>query len=273
MLSGIVVLWKEECRRQYFRARTTSMSLITSSRVRSPGSGGFGLRDPGSQVVARESRVSQDAPRSGRTVTTSLDNEQLPARDALLEWDQGIDIDAAEIAARALIGALGLNLNDPDLAGTPGRMVRGLAELLTPRPFTLTTFPNDRDYDEMVVARGIPFTSVCEHHLLPFAGTAAVAYLPGDRIVGLSKLARVVELFARRPQVQERMTVQIADCLERHLRPAGVGVILEADHTCMTLRGVGAKGATTVTSALYGRLRSDSASRAEFLTLGRSATL
>ncbi len=181
--------------------------------------------------------------------------------------NHGIDLAAAEQAAHALLAAFGLDLTDPTLAGTPGRMARGYAELLTPREFTLTTFPNDDGYDELVIARGIPFGSVCEHHLLPFVGTASVGYLPGERILGLSKLARVVELFARRPQVQERMTKQIADWLDHHLRPRGVGVVVEAEHTCMTLRGVGARGATTVTSALDGLLRVDPGSRAEFLTL------
>jgi GTP cyclohydrolase IA len=178
-----------------------------------------------------------------------------------------IDLVAAERAAHDLLRALGLDLDDETVAGTPGRMVRGYAELLTPREFTLTTFPNDEQYDELVLARRIPFTSVCEHHMLPFTGVAAVGYLPGARILGLSKLARVVELFARRPQVQERLTTQVARWLDTHLRPKGVGVVLEAEHSCMTLRGVAAHGATTVTSALLGSLRTDPLSRSEFLTL------
>jgi GTP cyclohydrolase I len=131
----------------------------------------------------------------------------------------------------------------------------------------MTTFPNDEGYDEMVIARDIPFTSLCEHHLLPFIGTAVVAYLPGERILGLSKLARVVELFARRPQVQERMTKQIAHWLDDNLAPKGVGIVLRAEHTCMTVRGVAARGATTVTSTLLGHLRDDARTRGEFLTL------
>ena len=109
--------------------------------------------------------------------------------------------------------------------------------------------------------------SVCEHHLLPFLGVAHVAYLPGERILGLSKLARVVELFARRPQVQERLTQQVADWLQEHVAPRGVGVVVEAEHLCMTMRGVAASRTTTVTSALHGQLRSDAASRAEFFSL------
>ena len=181
----------------------------------------------------------------------------------------GVDLAAAERAAADLLTAFGLDLGNETLSGTPARMVRGLSELLTPREFTLTTFPNDDGYDELVVARGIPFVSVCEHHFLPFTGTASVGYLPGERILGLSKLARVVELFARRPQVQERMTTQIAGWLDEHLQPRGVGVVVEAEHTCMTLRGVGARGSTTATSALLGIVRSDARTRAEFLALAR----
>src|SRR5271154_3010886 len=183
------------------------------------------------------------------------------------ENQTSIDLAGAEKAAGGLIDALGLDRSAPTLAGTPGRIARAYAELLTPREFSLTTFPNDEGYDELVIARDIPFTSVCEHHLLPFIGTAVVAYLPDERILGLSKLARVVELFARRPQVQERMTVQIAHWLEDNLAPKGVGIVLQAEHTCMTTRGVGARGATTVTSTLLGHLRDDARSRAEFLTL------
>jgi GTP cyclohydrolase I len=131
----------------------------------------------------------------------------------------------------------------------------------------LTTFPNDAGYDELIIARSIPVQSVCEHHLLPFVGIAHVGYLPGERILGLSKLARVVELFARRPQVQERLTQQIADWLQDQLSPRGVGVVVAAEHLCMTVRGVRASGANTVTSALHGHLRSDAASRAEFFSL------
>lgn len=184
--------------------------------------------------------------------------------------DSPIDLDAAEKAAAALLDALGIDRSSGPLAGTPARIARSYAELLTPREFSLTTFPNDEGYDELVIARDIPFTSVCEHHLLPFMGTAIVAYLPNERILGLSKLARVVELFARRPQVQERMTTQIAHWLQDNLAPKGVGIVLEAEHTCMTIRGVGARGATTVTSSLLGHLREDARSRAEFLTLAHS---
>lgn len=177
------------------------------------------------------------------------------------------DLAAAEEAAAAFLVALGVDLDSDGVTDTPARMARAYAELLTPREFHLTTFDNDEGYDELVLARAIPIRSLCEHHLLPFVGVAHVGYLPGERILGLSKLARVVELFAHGPQVQERLTKQIADWLATHLRPQGVGVVIEAEHLCMTLRGVRAIGATTMTSTLLGTLREDSRSRAEFFTL------
>jgi GTP cyclohydrolase I len=177
------------------------------------------------------------------------------------------DVAAATRAARALLEALGLDTAAEEIADTPGRMARAYAELFTSRPFAATTFPNDEGYDELVLARAIPLRSVCEHHLLPFAGVAHVGYLPGDRILGLSKLARLVEHFAARPQVQERLTQQIADWLDRELDAQGVGVVLDAEHTCMTLRGVQAVGARTMTSALRGLLRDSPSSRAEFFAL------
>jgi GTP cyclohydrolase I len=186
---------------------------------------------------------------------------------ALVEDDglPGIDLAAAERAATDLLTALGADLDSEGLRGTPRRMVDAYAELLTPRPFRPTTFGNDEGYAELVVARSIPFHSLCMHHLLPFHGVAHVGYLPGERIVGLSKLARVVEHFARRLQVQERLTGQVADWLEAQLAPRGVGVVLEAEHLCMSLRGVQKLGTTTVTSALRGVVRDDARTRQEFL--------
>jgi len=184
-----------------------------------------------------------------------------------------IDLDVAAKAAEQFLHALNIPTGDETMRDTPRRMAKAYAELFSPRPFRLTTFPNDGDYDELVIARDIPFRSVCEHHLLPFYGRAVVGYLPDERILGLSKLARVVEHFALRPQVQERLTKQVADLLDLELRPKGVGVVLEAEHTCMSLRGVQAIGATTVTSAMLGRLRTDARSRQEFLAVaGRGAT-
>jgi GTP cyclohydrolase I len=183
-----------------------------------------------------------------------------------------VDLGRAERAVRDLLAALGQDPTSEELADTPRRVAAGYAELLTPPPFTPTTFPNDEGYDELVMAKAIPFSSLCQHHLLPFVGVAHVGYLPADRILGLSKLARVVERFARSLQLQERLTTQVADWLQTQLAPKGVGVVLEAEHLCMTLRGVQATGARTVTSALHGRLRSDPRSRQEFFDLTRTAT-
>jgi GTP cyclohydrolase IA len=176
-----------------------------------------------------------------------------------------IDRAAVQSAARELLRALGADLDSEALQETPRRMADAYAELLTPEPFQATTFPNDDGYDELVVVRAIPFHSLCMHHLLPFHWVAHIAYLPRERIIGLSKLGRVVELFARDLQVQERMTTQIADWIERELEPKGVGVVLEAEHTCMSLRGVQKFGAMTVTSALHGLVRDDARTRQEFL--------
>jgi GTP cyclohydrolase I len=181
-----------------------------------------------------------------------------------------MDYERMESAITDFLEALGVDLTDESLQDTPRRVAAAYSELLTPLPFEATTFPNNEGYDELVVARSIPFHSLCEHHLLPFHGVAHVAYLPGDRIVGLSKLGRVVESFARRLQVQERMTVQIADWVENFLQPRGVGVVLEAEHLCMSLRGVQKPGTVTVTSALQGLVRDDARTRQEFLAFTRS---
>ena len=178
-----------------------------------------------------------------------------------------IDEEGAQNAVRDLLRALGADPRSTHLQDTPRRVAAAYRELLTPVQFTPTTFPNDEGYDELVVARAIPFSSLCEHHLLPFFGTASVGYLPGERILGLSKLARVVEMFARGLQVQERLTCQIADWLELNLAPKGAGVVIEAEHMCMRIRGVRSAGASAVTSALRGKLRKDASSRAEFLSI------
>jgi GTP cyclohydrolase I len=178
-----------------------------------------------------------------------------------------IDLVRAKDAARELLLALGCDLDDESVRETPRRLAETYAELLTPRPFSATTFPNDEGYDELVVARDIPFHSLCEHHLLPFHGVAHVGYIPGERIVGLSKLARVVDLYARRLQVQERLTTQVARWLCDTLAPRGAGVVIEAEHLCMSLRGVQKPGARTITSALHGTVRDDPRTRQEFLAL------
>ena len=193
-----------------------------------------------------------------------------PARALRVVHQPGaVDLEAAGLAARDFLSALGVPTDTEGLRETPQRMARAYAEMFAPRSFDLTTFPNDEGYDELVLARGIPVHSVCEHHLLPFVGVAHVGYLPGERILGLSKLARVVEMFARRPQVQERLTRQVADWLADHLAPRGVGVVVEAEHLCMTVRGVRAGGSSTVTSAVHGQLRDDGRSRAEFFALAQ----
>jgi GTP cyclohydrolase I len=178
-----------------------------------------------------------------------------------------IDHAGVQRAARDLLRALGAEVEDEGLVDTPRRVADAYAELLTPRPFRATTFANDDGYDELIVARAIPFHSLCMHHLLPFRGIAHVGYLPADRLIGLSKLGRVVELFARDLQIQERLTTQVADWLEHELEPKGVGVVVEAEHLCMSLRGVQAIGARTVTSTLLGTLRDDARSRAEFFAV------
>ena len=178
-----------------------------------------------------------------------------------------IDVAAARRASADLLAALGADLTEEGLRETPRRMVAAYAELLAPEPFRATSFPYDEGYDELIVVRAIPFHSLCMHHLLPFHGVAHVGYLPGERIVGLSKLGRVVEHYARRLQIQERLTTQIAGWLERELAPKGAGVVVEAEHLCMSLRGVQKLGATTTTSALRGLVRDDARTRQEFLAL------
>lgn len=198
---------------------------------------------------------SAAAVRSARNVDTSVVRRR------------EVDLASAERAAGDLLAALGADVDSEHLRETPRRVAKAYAELLSPTPFNATTFPNDGGYDELVLVRDIPFQSLCAHHLLPFYGTAHVAYLPGGRIIGLSKLGRVVDLFAHELQIQERLTVQIADWLEQRLEPRGVGVIVEAEHLCMSLRGVQKSGALTVTSALRGLVKDDPRTRQEFLSL------
>jgi GTP cyclohydrolase I len=175
------------------------------------------------------------------------------------------DLTAAERAAAAFLTALGVGLTDETRRRSARRMAHAYAELFAAEPFAVTTFPND-GFDGLIQARSIPLRSVCEHHLMPFAGIAHVGYLPGERIIGLSKLARVVDHVASRPQVQERITTQIADWLERELRPQGIGVVVLAEHTCMTMRGARATGTDTVTSTFRGLL-AGGLHRQEFMSL------
>ncbi len=190
-----------------------------------------------------------------------------PGRLRVVRSRTTVDLKAAEQAVGDLLRALGRDPREPHLTDTPRRVADAYAELLTPPPFDLTTFPNDEGYNELVMATAIPVQSLCEHHLLPFTGVAHIGYLPGERILGLSKLARVLDLFARDLQVQERLTQQVADWLQENLNPRGVGVVVEAEHLCMSLRGVRARGSRTTTSALHGVLREDARTRQEFFAL------
>lgn len=189
--------------------------------------------------------------------------------------DAGLDPRTRKVARafRGVMEALGLDLADPNLAETPARVARAYGELFAglaagAEP-DLRTFPNEERYSQVVAVTGIPFHSVCAHHFLPFFGVAHVAYLPGQRIVGLSKLARVVEFYARRPQVQERLTEQVITLLEERLSPQGAMVVLQARHFCMEMRGIAKAGATTTTSAIRGAFE-DERTRQEFLGLIRA---
>jgi GTP cyclohydrolase IA len=184
----------------------------------------------------------------------------------------GVDHDRVQRLVSELLAAVGEDPTREGLLETPGRIARMYQEIfagLNDDPVAVLSVSFEEGHDEMVILREIPFYSMCEHHLLPFHGQAHVGYLPDGRIVGLSKIARAVEIFARRPQVQERLTSQIADCIEDVLGAKGVGVVIEAEHLCMTMRGVRKPGSTMVTSAMRGRFRSDANTRQEFLGLIR----
>jgi GTP cyclohydrolase I len=180
----------------------------------------------------------------------------------------------AEEAVRTLIQWAG---DDPDREGlleTPGRVARSYRELfagyeIDPRAYMERTFEEVGGYDELVVLRDIPVVSFCEHHMLPVIGRAHVGYLPTNRVVGISKLARVVHGFARRLQIQEKLTADIAGAIDEVLQPKGVGVVIEAEHSCMTLRGVNTPGSSLTTSRLTGDIRDDARTREEFLRLAR----
>jgi GTP cyclohydrolase I len=196
-----------------------------------------------------------------------------PAEDAtsgLLGESAGVDEERVAAAVREILIAIGEDPQRPDLVDTPRRIARMYQEMFTgihfdPRQILRESL--DESHNEMVIVRDIPFFSLCEHHLLPFYGVAHVGYFPSGRVVGISKLARVVEAFARRPQVQERLTTQIADCIDECLNPSGVAVVMEAEHLCMTMRGVKKPGSRVITSAVRGAFRRRAVSRAEFLSL------
>jgi GTP cyclohydrolase I len=191
------------------------------------------------------------------------------------EDDRPDEARAAQAAAhfRAAFEILGLDMSDPNLEGTERRLVRSYRELFAGlaarRAPELRTFPNPERYGQMVAVTDIPFFSVCAHHLLPFFGKVHVGYIPSDRLVGLSKLARVVDYYARRPQIQERLTMQVVGMVEERLRPAGTMVVVQARHFCMEMRGVSKPGATTTTSAVRGAFEEER-TRQEFLGLLRA---
>jgi GTP cyclohydrolase I len=211
-------------------------------------------------------------PRNGPRKPAAVTANHGPPDAALADLAAPVDHDRIRRAVREILAAVG---EDPDREGlleTPDRVARMYAEIfaglyLDPAVHLKKTFT--QKHDEMVLVTDIEFASCCEHHLLPFTGKAHVGYLPDGKIVGLSKLARVVEVFARRPQVQERMTEQIADLIMNELQPRGVGVIVEASHSCMTIRGVRKPGTTMRTSALRGMFKTNPATRAEFIALVR----
>ena len=181
-----------------------------------------------------------------------------------------VELHALEEAVRTILNAIGEDADRPGLQDTPRRVAKMYLEMfaglrVNPARHLQVTFPET--YDEMVLVRDISFNSMCEHHLLPFSGVAHVAYIPNGRVTGLSKIARVVDEVARRPQVQERMTQTIADLIESELASAGVAVVVEAEHSCMSIRGIRKPGSITVTSALRGVFKTNQASRAEVMAL------
>ena len=183
-----------------------------------------------------------------------------------------VDLDRVQRAMRELIDAVGEDPEREGLLGTPERVARMYAELfegLRTDPAKLLSVGFEVGHDEMVILKDIPFYSICEHHFMPFHGVAAVGYIPAGRVVGLSKLARLVDSYAHRPQIQEQLTSQIADTLMESLQPDGVAVVIEAEHLCMTARGVKKPGSRMVTSATRGAFRKNDVTRAEFLSLVR----
>lgn len=189
--------------------------------------------------------------------------------------DQGVDRERIQAAVRELILAIGEDPTRDGLRDTPRRIADMYAEIfegltIDPREYLRVGF--EVPHDEMVILRNIPFYSMCEHHFLPFHGEAHVGYVPESRVVGISKLARVVEAYARRPQIQEKLTSQIAEAIMEVLEPDGVAVVIEAEHLCMTMRGVKKPGSRMVTSAMRGQFRRSAVTRSEFLALVRGAS-
>jgi GTP cyclohydrolase I len=183
---------------------------------------------------------------------------------------RSVDKNKIKAAVRLLLQAIGEDADRDGLKDTPERVARMYEEIFgegEEDPHVSLSKQFDEQHHELVLVKDIPFFSMCEHHLMPFFGKAHVAYIPNGHVVGISKLARVVEAFARRPQVQERMTSQIADIINEELKPDGVAVVCEAVHTCMTMRGVKKPGATVITSAMRGAFRKNISTRAEVMAL------
>ena len=231
--------------------------------------------DPaGHQPVGRDRRPVDAARIEGEKQTSPVplaeaDEDPYDAQTAAV-IPAGVDIPRIEGAIRELLLAIGEDPEREGLRKTPNRVARAWSEMVAglrdePRRHLRTVFT--ADYDEVVLLRDIPFASLCEHHLLPFLGRAHVAYLPRGKVVGLSKLARLVEGYARRPQIQEQMTRQICEALMEELEPRGAAVVIEATHTCMTIRGVKKTGATMITSCLLGVFRESSRTRGEIMSL------
>jgi GTP cyclohydrolase I len=214
--------------------------------------------------------TSLDATESCTCTTQSDSATGSGATDNKPASTRGVDRTSIEAAVRQILRAVGEDPHRPGLQDTPARVARMYEEMFAglrtdPARHLKVTFPES--YDEMVLVRDISFNSMCEHHLLPFNGVAHVAYIPNGRVTGLSKLARVVDEVARRPQVQERMTQTIADMLESELQTTGAAVVVEAEHSCMSIRGIRKQGSLTVTSALRGIFRTNQSSRAEVMAL------
>ncbi len=208
-------------------------------------------------------------------MSTPADAAAVPVRGPLVPGVDAFDHPRAAAAVRELLLACGENPDRAGLLDTPDRVARAYREMFAglytePDEVLATTF--DEGHDELVLVKDIPMYSTCEHHLVPFHGVAHVGYIPGNngRVTGLSKLARVVDLYAKRPQVQERLTGQVADAMMRRLDPRGVIVVIEAEHLCMAMRGIRKPGATTTTSAVRGQFKTSAPSRAEALALIRS---
>jgi GTP cyclohydrolase I len=232
----------------------------------------IGRGDQGSRERKTTTRSCQEKIYMSVALETTFlaPSDGFPSQAGNVRTGAAVDLRAIEKAVRAILVAVGEDPDRPGLIDTPRRVARMYREMFSglhadPARHLRVTFPEQ--YDEMVLVRDISFTSMCEHHLLPFSGQAHVAYIPSGRVTGLSKLARVVDEVARRPQVQERMTSEIADLIEQQLESSGVAVVVSAEHSCMSIRGIRKPGSRTITSALRGIFKTNESSRAEVMAL------